>query len=116
MEMEMKISRFPTTVFGNDSLARPLVGAREEWARPVDSKKSRHTVEAWRLSNGLVGRVVMTCDRKKFPLVENFLSPNFEIDGSWKSAGGWMGQCPRPIAKNEPENGDIMRRNISGFP
>jgi len=30
MEMEMKISRFPTTVFGNDSLARPLVGAREE--------------------------------------------------------------------------------------
>jgi hypothetical protein len=30
MEMEMKISRFPTTVFYNDSFARLPVGAREE--------------------------------------------------------------------------------------
>ena len=65
------------------TLSPGLWSARERSERdPSIRKKSRHTVEAWRLSNGLVGRVVMTCDRKKFPLVENFLSPNFEIDGS----------------------------------
>ncbi|EFX71050.1 hypothetical protein DAPPUDRAFT_256272 [Daphnia pulex] len=33
---------------------------------------------------------------------EKSLSPYLEIDGSWKSAGGWMGPCSRPIAQNEP--------------
>jgi hypothetical protein len=65
-------------------LSRPATGRRERGVSETRrfEKRSRHTVEAWRLSNGLVGRVVMTCDRKKFPLVENFLSPNFENDGS----------------------------------
>ncbi len=61
-------------------LSRPATGRRERGVS--ETRRSRHTVEAWRLSNGLVGRVVMIRDRKKFPLVENFLSPNFEIDGS----------------------------------
>jgi hypothetical protein len=47
---------------------------------------------------------------------EKSLSPYLEINGSWKLVGGWMGQCSRPIAQNEPANGEDMRRNISAFP
>lgn len=79
VERNSEISLFPTTVFGDDSLARLPVGARELVARPVE-KENQPKKRA--VQSGLVGRVVMTCDRKESPLVENFLSPNFEIDGS----------------------------------
>ena len=51
-------------------LSRPATGRRERGVSETRrfEKRSRHTVEAWRLSSGLVGRVVMTRDRKKFPL------------------------------------------------